>query len=47
LTQAAADHLRAALEQMDLLLETRQIDAGVCHLVGLVGHLRDMRRRLA
>jgi len=43
LPHAEAEHLRAALRQTDLLLATRQIDAGVRHLVELLRHLRALR----
>ena len=41
------EHLRAALEQADLLLTTRQIDAGLCCLVDLLRNLRALRRLVA
>ena len=43
LRRAEAKHLRAALRQTDLLLATRQIDAGMCHLLELLRHLRALR----
>lgn len=44
LHSAAAGHLRAALEQMDLLLATQQVDVGLGLLVDLLRHLRVVRR---
>ncbi|MDY6913460.1 MAG: hypothetical protein SVT52_03255 [Planctomycetota bacterium] len=43
LPYAARLHLRAALEQMDLLLETQQVDAGLSHLLSLLRHLRALK----
>ena len=40
-------HLRAALEQADLLLAARQVDAGLCCLVDLLRNLRALRRSVA
>jgi hypothetical protein len=42
----AADHLADAFEQMDLLLATRSVDAGLVFLVALLHHLQAMRRAL-
>ena len=42
-----ARHLRAALEQADLLLAARQIDAGLYCLVDLLRNLRALRRTVA
>jgi hypothetical protein len=47
LRRAEVKHLRAALEQMDLLMTTRQIDAGFLCLVDLLRNLRALRRRVA
>jgi len=46
LTPDAAGHLRAALEQMELLLESRQAEAGLGRLVAMLWHLRAMRLSL-
>ena len=46
LPRIAAQHLRAAVEQMDLLLATQQVDAGLCYLVGLLRNLRALRGHL-
>jgi hypothetical protein len=40
LQQDAAGHLRSALEQMDLLLQTQQTDVALGHLVAMLKHLR-------
>jgi hypothetical protein len=42
-----AERLRAALEQADLLLATKQIDVGLCTLVDLLRNLRALRRFVA
>ena len=47
LCRGEAEHLRAALEQMDLLLATRQTDAGLHYLVDLLCHLRFLKRSVA
>ncbi len=44
LPRVAADHLRAAFEQMDLLLRAEQEDAGLPYLVSMVQHLRAVRQ---
>ena len=44
LPQAARLHLRVALEQMDLLLETQQAEAALPHLLSLLRHMRALRR---
>lgn len=46
LPHEAAEHLRAALGQMDLLLATRQLDFGTRVLVDLLRHLRAVRSAL-
>ncbi len=46
LPHEAAEHLRAALGQMDLLLATRQIDFGMQVLLDLLRHLRAVRTAL-
>ncbi len=40
LERETAGHLASALEQMDLLLRTQQIDVALGHLVGMLGHLQ-------
>ncbi len=47
LSAAAAEQLRAALEQMDLLLAAQQLEAGSRHLVELLRKLRDLRVEMA
>ena len=47
LSSTAAEHLRAAVEQMDLLLETPQLDAGVERLISLLKHLRALKGTIA
>lgn len=47
LHSAAAGHLRAALEQMDLLLATQRVDVGLGLLVDLLRHLRVVRRNVS
>jgi len=47
LSSAAAENLRAAVEQMDLLLETQQLDAGVENLILLLKHLRELKGNIA
>jgi hypothetical protein len=47
LGRRGAEHLRAALEQADLLLTARQIDAGLCCLEDLLRNLRALRREVA
>ena len=44
LPRAAMRHLRAALEQMDLLLESQEVEVGLAHLVALLQHLRAFRQ---
>ncbi len=46
LPHEAAEHLRAALGQMDLLLATRQIDFGTRVLDDLLRHLRAVRHSM-
>jgi len=43
----AEDHLRSALTQMDLLLASEQVDAGLGHLLAMLEHLRALRRAVA
>ena len=43
LSAEATDHLRAACQQMELLLAVEQVDEGLPHLVSLLGHLRAIR----
>ena len=40
LSCGAAGHLHAAMEQMELLLRTEQVDAGLVNLVEMLRHLR-------
>ena len=40
LTEAQAGHLRAAKSQMDLLMQTRQVDEGMVYLIAMLQHLR-------
>ena len=40
-------HLRAALEQADLLTAARRVDTGLCCLVDLLRNLRALRRLVA
>jgi len=47
LSATAAAHLRAAVEQMDLLLEIQQLDAGVECLMSLLKHLRALKGNIA
>ena len=47
LGRAEVKHLRAALGQMELLLTTRQVDAGFLCLVDLLRNLRPLRRLVA
>ena len=47
LSSKAAEHLRAAVEQMDLLLETQQLDTGVECLVSLLKHLGALKGNIA
>lgn len=47
LSHAAAEHMQAALEQMDLLLQTQQMEVGLPHLVALLQHLRALRCTIA
>ena len=42
-SHAAEGHLHAALEQMDLLLASQQVEVGLTHLVALLQHLRAFR----
>ena len=46
LSGGAARHLREAIEQMDLLLETRGIDEGLSYLVTMLTHLRAVRSNI-
>jgi len=46
LPAAAAEHLRAAVEQTELLLNASQVDAGMRHLLRILRHLRAVRRRM-
>jgi len=43
LPHEAGEHLRAAAEQMDLLLESEQTEKCLGHLVALLRHLRAFR----
>jgi len=47
LSHAAAGHLRAAMEQMDLLMEARHVEAGLGSLESMLRHLRAVRRTVA
>ena len=47
LSPEATMHLCAAAEEMDLLLAADRVDAGLGHLVALLGHLRVVRGLLA
>lgn len=40
---ATERHLNAALEQMDLLLASEQVEVGLAHLVSLLQHLQAFR----
>lgn len=40
----AAEHLRAALEQMQHLRRTSHVDAGVCYLQAMLRHLEAVRK---
>ncbi len=42
----AAWHLQDAFEQMDLLLDTNQVDGGLIHLVTILRDLQMLRRLL-
>jgi len=44
---AAEIHLRAALEQMDLLLACQQEEVGLAHLVTMLKHLRALDRTMS
>ncbi len=44
LPDEAAWRLRSAFEQMDLLLETQQVDVGLDHLLELLRSLQAVRR---
>jgi hypothetical protein len=46
LPAAAAEHLRAAVEQTELLLSATRVDVGMRHLLHILRHLRAVRRRL-
>jgi len=46
LPRVAAGHLHSAFEQMELLLATRQVDAGLCYLVDLLCNLRAVKAHL-
>lgn len=46
LPTAAADHLRSAVEQMELLLSTSRVEAGLRHLLAVLHHLREVRREI-
>jgi len=39
LSAATTEHLRAALEQMDLLLKTRHVEVGMCYLLAMLQHM--------
>ena len=47
LRRSEARHLRAALEQADLLLATKRIDTGLSCLMDLLRNLRALRRPVA
>ncbi len=47
LSSTAAEHLWAAVEQMDLLLETQHLDAGVECLISMLKHLRALKGNIA
>ncbi len=44
LQEAAVEHLHKAFRQMDLLLRTQRIDAGLFHLVDMIRSLQALRR---
>ena len=46
LSAAATEHLRAALEQMDLLIRTRHVEVGMCYLLAMLQHMGAVRRGL-
>lgn len=47
LSPTDGEHLRAAIRQMDLLLETPTEEVGLGHLVSLLEHLRSLRRSMS
>ncbi|MFP3938448.1 MAG: hypothetical protein ACLFVW_08915 [Phycisphaerae bacterium] len=46
LPAATADHLRAAMEQTELLLSTSRVERGLRHLLALLHHLREVQREI-
>ena len=46
LSQQGSDELRNALSQMDLLMQTPHVDAGLRHLVAMLQHLHTLRREI-
>jgi len=44
---AAGMHLRAALEQMELLLDAQQVEVGLAHLVTMLRHLQALGRMMS
>ena len=40
----ADEHLCAALEQMDLLLASQNVEAGLAHLLAMIRHLEALRQ---
>ena len=47
LPQPAAEHLGAAIEQMELLVQSRQTDPALRYLVSLLQHLREVGRAMS
>jgi len=46
LSAATMEHLRAALEQMDLLLRTRHVEVGMCYLLAMLQHMGAVKHGL-
>ena len=46
LSAATMEHLRAALEQMDLLIRTRHVETGMCYLLAMLQHMGAVRHRV-
>ena len=44
LSGSEAEHLQAAIGQMDLLLVTPQVDAAMNHLVAMLKHMLALKR---
>jgi hypothetical protein len=47
LSAGTAEHLRAAMEQMDLLLRTHHVEVGMGYLLAMLQHLGAVKRDIS